>query len=327
MRIEQLRYLVEVAKQKSISKAAESLYIAQSSLSSQISLLERELDVELFERTNKGVYLTEVGKLIEEKAEHILKEISELTAISQHYTSPHPFSETLEIGFTHDLFQKTLLDCNLQIIEKHPDARISTTIFSLSDCLQAIKTHQIHIGLITYMQFNTKKMINHLQDNQIGIIPLFTEKNYLIIHKDNPAYKTGHTFSDIDFHNQRIFRKRKFSLDSPDDEFLQLKPKMEKNTNSFVAIDSIIEVLNYIQHNKGIAVYPANIIAENWHLFDNNMRLIPNDKNDINLAFIYDKEIKLTALQQSFINTYTYLYQENHINDIKIIETLLRFDS
>ena len=58
----QLLYVVEVAKQSNITRAAEVLHLSQPSLSNQILALERELGVSLFERTRKGVSVTEAGE-------------------------------------------------------------------------------------------------------------------------------------------------------------------------------------------------------------------------------------------------------------------------
>ncbi|WP_055070929.1 LysR family transcriptional regulator [Clostridium massiliamazoniense] len=64
MNIESLRYFSEVAMLKSISKVADKSHISQPALSNQLSKLELELGVKLFERSNKGVNLTEYGEML-----------------------------------------------------------------------------------------------------------------------------------------------------------------------------------------------------------------------------------------------------------------------
>lgn len=54
MRLEQLRYLIEIANSKSINKAAHNLYITQPALSIAINSLEEELNYPLLTRTKKG---------------------------------------------------------------------------------------------------------------------------------------------------------------------------------------------------------------------------------------------------------------------------------
>ena len=62
MQIQQLTYFVAIAEQGSINKAAEKLFVTQPNLSKAISNLENELKVRIFNRTNKGVVLTDEGK-------------------------------------------------------------------------------------------------------------------------------------------------------------------------------------------------------------------------------------------------------------------------
>ena len=61
MTIQQCRYVLEIAKTGSFSEAAKQLFIAQSSLSISIKVLEQELNIKIFERSSNGIYLTEDG--------------------------------------------------------------------------------------------------------------------------------------------------------------------------------------------------------------------------------------------------------------------------
>lgn len=62
MNLRQLSYFIAVADHRSIIKAAEALHISQPSVSTQIKLLEEELEVQLFERRQDGTILTPEGK-------------------------------------------------------------------------------------------------------------------------------------------------------------------------------------------------------------------------------------------------------------------------
>lgn len=64
MRISSLKYFYEVAELKSISKVSNNLHISQPALSHQLSKLEKDLDAKLFERSNRGVELTDKGKIL-----------------------------------------------------------------------------------------------------------------------------------------------------------------------------------------------------------------------------------------------------------------------
>ncbi|TEB10320.1 LysR family transcriptional regulator [Pelotomaculum propionicicum] len=78
MRLEQLYYLTEVAKTKSISLTAEQIYVSQPSISEAIHKLEKELGVTLLTRSTQGVCLTEDGEEVVKKSREILKLVEDL---------------------------------------------------------------------------------------------------------------------------------------------------------------------------------------------------------------------------------------------------------
>ncbi len=72
MELRHLRYFVAIAEERSFTRAAERLWVAQPGLSTQIRQLETELGVRLFERHTRGVDLTSAGQLFLERARAVL---------------------------------------------------------------------------------------------------------------------------------------------------------------------------------------------------------------------------------------------------------------
>jgi len=78
MDFRELQYVVAIAEHKTISKAAEALYITQPSLSRFLANLEEEMNLKLFERINKRLFLTYAGQQYVNTANHIFALKSEL---------------------------------------------------------------------------------------------------------------------------------------------------------------------------------------------------------------------------------------------------------
>ena len=72
MDLRQLENIVAIAEERSISRAAERLFISQPALSQQVSKLEARLGVPLFSRDKQGLSLTQAGKVYVENAKKIL---------------------------------------------------------------------------------------------------------------------------------------------------------------------------------------------------------------------------------------------------------------
>lgn len=73
MELRELKYFLAVAREQSITKAAEALFITQPNLSRQMQNLEKEIGKQLFIRGTKRITLTEAGQLLRKRAEEIIE--------------------------------------------------------------------------------------------------------------------------------------------------------------------------------------------------------------------------------------------------------------
>ncbi|AOB31363.1 LysR family transcriptional regulator [Bordetella sp. H567] len=83
MDLRQLRYFATVARERSFTRAAEQLHIAQPPLSRQVQLLEEELGVRLLSRDSRPVQLTEAGRQFYEQALQLLGRVEQLKLATQ----------------------------------------------------------------------------------------------------------------------------------------------------------------------------------------------------------------------------------------------------
>jgi LysR family nitrogen assimilation transcriptional regulator len=82
VRLSQLETLISVAELGSLSRAAERLHIAQPALSRQVTLLERELGVQIFDRHGRGMALTESGQEVLRHAYRVFGELDEIRSVT-----------------------------------------------------------------------------------------------------------------------------------------------------------------------------------------------------------------------------------------------------
>lgn len=73
MELRELRYFLAVARDESISRAAEALFVTQPNLSRQMQSLEKEIGQQLFIRGTRKITLTEAGRLLRKRAEEIME--------------------------------------------------------------------------------------------------------------------------------------------------------------------------------------------------------------------------------------------------------------
>ena len=90
-----LEYVVAVADCRHFGKAAESCHVSQPALSAQIKKVEDFLGLQLFERSNRNVVITPLGKLVARQARIVLEEAQKIAALAK---SNSPLSGTLRLG-------------------------------------------------------------------------------------------------------------------------------------------------------------------------------------------------------------------------------------
>lgn len=84
MNLTHLKYALEVAKYRSINKAAEKMFMGQPNLSRAIRDLEKSLGIQIFKRTPRGIEVTPSSEAFLSYARNILRQVDEVEALYRH---------------------------------------------------------------------------------------------------------------------------------------------------------------------------------------------------------------------------------------------------
>src|SRR5512132_2955865 len=96
MTLRELRYLVALADHGHFGRAAQACHISQPTLSTQLKKLEEELGVVLFERSNKALHVTPIGREIVDQARRVLAEAEAIIQLAR--GTPGPLVGPLSLG-------------------------------------------------------------------------------------------------------------------------------------------------------------------------------------------------------------------------------------
>ena len=148
MRIEQLEYLCEIAKRKSMNMASSKLFVSQQTLSTAIKNLEKELDCKLLERTYHGVFPTEIGQELIDISQDMLTRLDQLklkiTAQNNAQLSGD-LSIAIEPGINMLIMPKVVS----YFYKYYPHINTRITVLSRVEIIQAIQEKKFDIGIIT----------------------------------------------------------------------------------------------------------------------------------------------------------------------------------
>ena len=135
-----------VAKAGNISKAANQLYISQPAISKAISKLEEELGNALFNRSSRGVTLTEEGQVLYEYVERAFDSLNMGEENLKNYKElgiGH-----IRIGVSTSLCKHILLDYLKDFIRENPNIKFSIDCHSTVNTIKLLRNENIDIGLI-----------------------------------------------------------------------------------------------------------------------------------------------------------------------------------
>ena len=156
MNLKDLKYFSSLAKHKNFSKAAKECFVTQPTLSNQISKLEEELDLVLFERTNRKVSITEEGKLILDSAHKALESVSEIRKLAHSFKEP--LTGKLTLGAIHTLSPYLLPIILLPLKHAYPNLDLILLEATTNELLDELTAGRIDAALLATSVKKEKKL-------------------------------------------------------------------------------------------------------------------------------------------------------------------------
>lgn len=182
MTLTQLRYLIAVANHSSLQKAASALYISQPSMSKAIGSLEDEMGITIFNRSSKGVHLTEDGYKFLSYAKQVVEQADLLLA---QYSKDHKVRRMLSISSHHYAF---VVNAFVKLVREYTvdEYEFSLRESRTADIIEDVMTSRSEIGIIYLSNFNREVIKNLLKSKDLGFKPLFIAKPHVFISRNHP---------------------------------------------------------------------------------------------------------------------------------------------
>ncbi|MBR3988501.1 MAG: LysR family transcriptional regulator [Clostridia bacterium] len=198
-----------VAKYKSFTRAAEVMYSNQPNLTRAIKMLEKQLGCTLFERTNKGVRLTDDGK---ELYEHISVAFEHIQAGEKAVSAKHSMDQgVVSIGATEIALRCCLLPVLSRYHQMFPGVRIKILNVSTPQALKMTENKLVDIAIVTTpADFTNKMRVTKLAP--IREVPVcsktFNIKDEMTVAElaDCPIISLGAGSSTFDFYSKEFLK-------------------------------------------------------------------------------------------------------------------------
>ncbi|MBC1979440.1 LysR family transcriptional regulator [Listeria marthii] len=175
MELRQLKYFMEVARVEHMTKASENLHVAQSAVSRQITKLEEELGVHLFDRVGRNMQLTSVGQEFLKQSAIALNELQKAEALVTEYTDPA--KGTVRVGLPNSLSTKVLPSVISTFREKYPQITYKFMEGTNEELTEMLLNGALDMTFLSPVPESS---------DQIEAIRFFDEKLKLIVPENHP---------------------------------------------------------------------------------------------------------------------------------------------
>ncbi len=181
MNITQIKYVLQIARSASMREAATKLFISQPALSASVRELEEELGILLFERTNKGISLTDEGR---EFVTYAKKAVGQYEILEDRYLSGDQEKQRFSVSTQHYNF--AIRAFTEVLMESDPEKYIfSIHETKTRDVLEDVRTLKSEVGIISFSGANEDVIKKLFKEYQLEFTPLMQRETYVYVWEDH----------------------------------------------------------------------------------------------------------------------------------------------
>ena len=293
MDLRQLENIVAIAEERSISRAAERLFISQPALSQQVSKLEARLGVPLFSRDKQGLSLTQAGKVYVENAKKILSirdetynRIYDIAAYRKGSISigVSPGRSPMIVSKIYPQFQREFPGFNIQVFD---NSNAQTTEMLIQGTLD------LGFLLLSDKEISARLPISHLAITQ--------EDMYLVTSKNHPMAARYHNGSQGRMIDLRLFQNETFALPTKGAKIRlfvdEIFASYGISPNVCYQVYNIQSIITVVSESRLCTIIPAGFLPDNENLI--YFRLKPNRFMEFSIC--WNSNHRMTTAEKFFV--------------------------
>ena len=195
MKLQQLRYVVKVAECGSITEASRRLFVSQPSITASIRDLENEMGVHIFERTNKGVIVSEEGETFLGYARQVLDQADLLEG---KYKGAFEQVPHFSVSCQHYSFA---VNAFVEVIREFDAARYDFTLREeqTHEIIEDVAHMKSELGILYLSEHNREVIERMLAANELVFEGLFCATPHVFVCADHPlADHASVTLEDLE---------------------------------------------------------------------------------------------------------------------------------
>jgi DNA-binding transcriptional LysR family regulator len=185
MTLQQLKYILAIAATGSMNKAAEQLYVSQPSLTSSVQELEKEIGIKVFNRSGRGVTLTNDGVEFVQYARQV---VGQFDVLSEKYSGKGRVKKKFGVSTQHYSFA---VKAFVEMVNEFDTAEYEFAVreTKTAEVISDVATMRSEIGIIYFNDFNRKSLTKLLNSNGLEFHTLTKCFPFVYLWKGHPLAK------------------------------------------------------------------------------------------------------------------------------------------
>ena len=296
MELRNLITFLKIVETGSFSKAAEQLRYSQSTVTVQIQQLEEELQVQLFDRIGKKVYVTEKGRELESYAQKMIDLSQKISAIGG---EEQELQGTLRIAALDSIITASLPAILREFHSRHPKVDIIVkTADNVFDAERQLSQNEVDLAIVTHDQRSTKHFVKTILKETKFVFaaapshPL-TEKHSIFLAEiaENDVIITNQQFYFSDMSNEDTKKTLEYII----------KPRFD--------IWNPIGAMELAKQGCGIALLPHYIIRDAVKKGELCVLNVPELNFTVWLQMLHHEQKAITPQMSAFCKVMKEMYQ------------------
>lgn len=292
MTLKQLEYFLAIAETESITQAAEILHVSQPPLSLQLKALEDEFGVPLFERTRKGLTITQSGRLLEQRAQEIFELINQtINEVRSKTVSPRV---EIRVGTVNSVSNRLIPSWIYTYKCSNPNVDIQVSESSTTDILFSLDEHKIDLGIVREPFNKTRYNYRQIHDEALG-----SHDSDCFVALADPGFYASFEGDTIPLSELRDFplllHRRYISM------FTKYCKSCDFIPNIICKNNDVMSLLSWAKAGIGIAVLPysSSLLNTDPHLVRKDIidPVIPS-----RIYVVWNKDTELSPAAQQFLS-------------------------
>ncbi|MGM0218130.1 LysR family transcriptional regulator [Enterococcus sp. AZ126] len=300
MRIKQLDYIVKVVELGSVNEAAKQLFITQPSLSTAIKELEQEMNIQIFQRTQKGMILTTEGTEFLSYARQILEQVD---LLEEKYKGTETRRRLFSVSAQHYAFA---VHAFVQLIKSYEKNEYEFTFreTQTNNIIEDVSTFQSELGILYLNPFNEKVIRKLLKEKQLIFHPLFMAHPHVFVSKKNPLVgKKSVTLTDLEEFPYLSFEQGQFNSFHFSEEILSTRYHKKS-----IRVSDRATLFNFLIGLDGYTISSGVLSRE---LNDENIVALPLEVDEtMEIGWIHPAQMSLSPMGNEYLR-----YLKDHIID------------